>query len=154
LFHRFQRIVLLNGHGGNTVPSQQALFELRQERRRASELLLSAAYWSLGANPNALDPSIQQTEMGHACEWETSMMLRIRPDLVGEYRHLAPVPFGRAFAPAHRAWMMKDRSEPGHVGQPHLASAEKGEILLRAFAGDVVALLGRVIAWDGRAWDA
>jgi creatinine amidohydrolase len=153
LFHGFQRIVLLTGHGGNIVPSQQALFELRQERRQASELLLCAAYWSLGAEPRELDPTIQQPQMGHACEWETSMMLRIRPDLVGDYRHLAPVPFGRAFAPAHRAWIMKDRSEPGHVGQPHLASAEKGEILLRAFAGDVVALLERVIAWDGREWD-
>ncbi len=81
------------------------------------------------------------------------MMLRIRPDLVGDYRHLAPVPFGRAFAPAHRAWTMKDRSEPGHVGQPHLASTDKGEILLRTFASDVVALLERVIAWDGREWD-
>ena len=58
LFHGFQRIVLLNGHGGNTVPSHQALFELRQERRRASGLLLAATYWSLGAKPNALDPSI------------------------------------------------------------------------------------------------
>ena len=51
LFHGFQRIVLLNGHGGNTVPSQQALFELRQQRRQASELLLCAAYWSLGSKP-------------------------------------------------------------------------------------------------------
>jgi creatinine amidohydrolase len=154
LIHGFQRIVLLNGHGGNIVPSHQALFELRQERRHASELLLAATYWSLGSNPPELDPSIQQPQMGHACEWETSMVLRIRPDLVGDYRNLAPVPFGRAFAPAHRAWITKERSEPGHVGQPHLASAEKGEILFQAFSGDVVALMQRVIAWDGREWDA
>lgn len=154
LFHGFQRIVLLNGHGGNTVPSQQAMFELRQQRRHASELLLCATYWSLGSQPAELDPSIQQRQMGHACEWETSMMLRIRPDLVGDCGQLAPVPFGRAFAPAHRAWITKERSEPGHIGQPHLASAEKGEILFRAFASDVVALLRRVIDWDGREWDA
>jgi creatinine amidohydrolase len=154
LVHGFQRIVLLNGHGGNIVPSQQALFELRQQRRHASDLLLCATYWSLGTQPQELEPSLQQPQMGHACEWETSMMLRIRPDLVGDYRQLAPVPFGRAFAPAHRAWITRDRSEPGHIGQPHLASAEKGEILLRAFASDVVALLQRVIDWDGREWDA
>jgi creatinine amidohydrolase len=153
LFHGFQRIVLLNGHGGNTVPSQQALFELRQERRQASELLVCAEYWSLGSQPRELDPAIEQPQMGHAGEWETSMMLRIRPDLVGDCRHLAPVPFGRAFSPAHRAWITKDRSEPGHIGQPHLASAEKGETLLRAFTGDVVALLERIIDWDGREWD-
>jgi creatinine amidohydrolase len=153
LSHGFQRIVLLNGHGGNIVPSQQALFELRQQRRHASELLLCATYWSLGSQPHELDPSVQQPQMGHACEWETSMVLRIRPDLVGDYSRLAPVPFGRAFAPAHRAWITKERSEPGHIGQPHLASAEKGEILLRAFTSDVVALLERVIDWDGREWD-
>ncbi len=154
LFHGFQRIVLLNGHGGNTVPSQQALFEVRQQRRQASDLLLCATYWSLGAQPRTLDPSFAQPQMGHACEWETSMMLQIRPDLVGDFRQLAPVPFGRAFAPAHRAWTTKQRSAPGHIGQPHLASAAKGEILFHAFAGDVVALLQRVIDWDGLEWDA
>src|SRR5688572_7126641 len=30
VFHNFTRIVLVNGHGGNIVPAQQALFELRQ----------------------------------------------------------------------------------------------------------------------------
>jgi creatinine amidohydrolase len=154
LFHGFRRIVLVIGHGGNIVPAQQALFELRQERRQTSDLLLCAAYWALGSQPHELDPTIQQRQMGHACEWETSMMLRIRPDLVGAHRHMAPVPFGRAFEPAHRAWIMKDRSEPGHVGEPHLASAEKGETLLRAFSGDLVALVQRVIRWDGREWDA
>jgi creatinine amidohydrolase len=64
------------------------------------------------------------------------------------------VPFGRAFAPAHRVWITKERSERGHIGQPHLASAEKGETLFHAFASDVVALLQRVIDWDGREWDA
>jgi len=154
LFHGFSRIVLLTGHGGNIIPARQALFELRQQRRETSGLLLlDAAYWSLGSKPHELNASVQQQQMGHACEWETSMMLRIRPDLVGGYQHLEPVPFGRAFAPAHRAWITKDRTEPGHIGQPHLASAEKGEILFRAFSSDVVALAERMIAWDGREWD-
>ena len=154
LFHGFQRIVLLNGHGGNVIPARQALYELRQEGREESGLLLlDATYWSLGSKPRELGVEIQQEQMGHACEWETSMMLRIRPDLVGDYQHLEPVPFGRAFAPAHRAWITKDRSQPGHIGQPHLASAKKGETLFRAFSSDVVALMERVIAWDGRAWD-
>lgn len=155
LFHGFRRIVLLIGHGGNIIPARQVLFELRQEHRKESGLLLlDATYWSLGSKPHELDASIQQPQMGHACEWETSMMLRLRPDLVGDYQRVDPVPFGRAFAPAHRAWITKDRTEPGHIGQPHLASAEKGEVLFRAFSSDVVALIERVLAWDGQAWDA
>ena len=67
------------------------------------------------------------------------MMLRIRPDLVGEFRQIEPVAFGRAFAPAQRAWVTQDRTGPGHIGQPHLATAEKGETLFRALAADVVA---------------
>ncbi len=92
--------------------------------------------------------------MGHACEWETSMMLRLAPHLVGDYRTAVDVPHGRGFGPAHRAWITKERTEPGHIGLPRHASAEKGEVLFRAFAADVVAMLERVIAWDGTAWDA
>ena len=42
---------------------------------------------------------------------------------------------------------------PGHIGSPHLATAEKGETLFRAFSSDVEALLGRMIAWDGKSWN-
>jgi creatinine amidohydrolase len=153
--HGFRRIILLNGHGGNIVPAQQALFELRQKvRTRSDLLLLSTTYWTAGTRADAIDPSLKQSQMGHACEYETSMMLCIRPELVGEYRSAADVPWGRAFAPASRAWITKERTEPGHIGFPQHASAEKGEILFRAFAADVVALLERVIAWDGAEWDA
>jgi creatinine amidohydrolase len=48
---------------------------------------------------------------------------------------------------------MPDVSPEGHVGEPALATAEIGEALLRTFAGDVVAFLNRVIAWDGRSWN-
>lgn len=155
LTHGFRRLVFLNGHGGNIVPAQQALFELRQKTRdRPDLLLLSTTYWTLGGKPNEIDPSMRQTQMGHACEWETSMMLRLAPHLVGELRDVPEVPFGKGFAPGHRAWITKERTEPGHIGDPAHASAEKGELLFRTFAGDVVAYLERVIAWNGTEWDA
>ena len=155
LTHGFRRILLLNGHGGNIIPAQQALFELRQKtRERHDLLLLSATYWTLGTRTGPIDPSLKQTQMGHACEWETSMMLRLAPHLVGDYRAAVDLPHGRAFAPAQRAWITEERTEPGHIGLPQHASAEKGEILFRAFAADVLAMLERVAAWDGIAWDA
>ena len=91
--------------------------------------------------------------MGHACEWETSMILRIAPELVGDYGNAKPIEFGDPFMPASRGWITKDRTAPGHIGSPHLASEEKGEHLLNAFAADVAALLERVIRWDGASWD-
>jgi creatinine amidohydrolase len=81
------------------------------------------------------------------------MMLRIRPELVGDYRAAPDVPWGKAFAPAHRAWVTKDRTEPGHIGFPRHASADKGEILFHVFSAGVVQLLERVIAWNGKDWD-
>lgn len=152
--HGFRRIVLLNGHGGNIVPGQQAVFEARQRHRERDDLLLlSATYWSLRAGPGPIDPSLVQTEMGHACEWETSMILRLAPHLVADVRSIEPVPQSPSFAPASRGWITRERSRPGHIGDPRAATAEKGEALFRAFARDVVAFLERVIAWDGRSWE-
>ena len=129
--------------------------KLRQKLRdRGDLLLLSATYWTAGGNPNKDDGSFKQTQMGHACEWETSMMLRIHPHLVGDYQSAPDIDWGKAFAPAHRAWVTKDRTDAGHIGYPRHASAEKGETLFRVFAAGVVTLLERVIAWNGKDWDA
>ncbi|MFM7073643.1 MAG: creatininase family protein [Planctomycetota bacterium] len=155
LFHGFRRILVLNGHGGNIIPAQQAFFELRQKYRQRGDLcLLTTTYWTLGGQPHKVDPLIKQQQMGHACEWETSMMLRIQPHLVGDLSKTEPVEFGSGFAPAHRAWITKDRTAPGHIGDPRFATAEKGETIFRVFTADVVALLERMLAWDGTAWDA
>lgn len=158
LQHGFTRYVFVNGHGGNIVPCQQALFELRQEYRHRRDLLLvSLTYWDSAGDVAGTWPTFtwSQERMGHACEWETSMMLRLRPELVVEpVSEVADVGFGRAFSPGHRAWVMPDRSEPGHIGAPAAASAEKGEALFNLFAQGVARFLERVVAWDGERWDA
>jgi creatinine amidohydrolase len=153
--HGFRRLVFINGHGGNDVPGQQTVFEVRQRHRdRHDLLLLFATYWRLGCRPAETNRELNQKHMGHACEWETSMILRITPHLVGEFKNLKPVEPADAFEPASRGWTTKDRSDQGHIGAPHLATAEKGETLLREFTADVVAFLERVLQWDGKSWNA
>ena len=80
------------------------------------------------------------------------MILNLAPHLVGDVREAAPIETGSLFAPAARGWITRERAQPGHLGQPHLATAEKGETLFRVFADDVAALVERAIAWDGRSW--
>ncbi|MCA9070153.1 MAG: creatininase family protein, partial [Planctomycetaceae bacterium] len=109
--------------------------------------------WSLGTRPWDEMPSIEQREMGHACEWETSMIMRIAPQLVRDDVALAEIPFGIPFLPASRAWITKERSDRGHIGKPHLATEEKGEHLLACFAADVRSLLHRMRKWDGHSWE-
>ena len=152
--HGFKRLLILNGHGGNDVPGKQAIFEVRQDYRERNDLLLLfTTYWSLGTEPWKAAPDIQQREMGHACEWETSMILRIAPQLVGAYKNAPVVEPGNPFSPASRGWITKDRTVPGHIGWPHLASAEKGEALFAAFSEDVQSLLQRMLRWDGISWE-
>ena len=107
----------------------------------------------VSGKPHEVDPSIKQQRMGHACELETSMMLRINPHLVGDLSQVEPIPFGDPFEPAHRGWITKDRTSPGHIGDPRQASAEKGETIFRVFSEDVVRLLERILAWDGKSWN-
>jgi creatinine amidohydrolase len=155
LRHGFRRFVFLNGHGGNDVPARQVVFELRQRHRERNDLLLLAAtYWSLGARPAESIPGLHQHEMGHACEWETSMILRLSPQWVGDHRQASPVEQGTAFAPAARGWVTRERTTPGHIGWPALATAEKGEQLFQLFSADVVRLLREVARWDGHSWYA
>lgn len=158
LTHGFRRILFLNGHGGNVIPLRQAIFETRQRHReRGDLLLLGASYWDF-AQPNSLRNDLVQTSMGHACEWETSMMLAIRPDLVKEYRALAPTGVGFGFEPAYRGWITKERAPlgaepPGHLGDPRHADAAKGEFLFDAFANGVANFLDRAVSWDGQSWE-
>lgn len=151
--HGFRRLVFINGHGGNIVPGEQTVFEARQRHRRRNDLLLLfATYWRLGGQPHLADPSLRQQQMGHACEWETSMMLRITPQLVGDFKAANPTSPANIFEPATRGWVTQDRSVAGHIGDPGPATPEKGETLLRTFSDDVIRLLELVIAWNGTDW--
>jgi creatinine amidohydrolase len=152
ILHGFRRIVFVNGHGGNDIPGRQAIFETRQRyRHRADLLLLFTTYWD-HADPCASNPDLVQRSMGHACEWETSMIQAIRPELVGPVGDLADVPVGFGFEPAYRGWISTDRTAAGHMGSPRHATPEKGEHLFECYAAGLAAFLQRVIKWDGRSW--
>ena len=80
----FSRILLLNGHGGNAVPGSQALSELVAEDDRVdSAYLLFASWWDLARDALAAEKhGMQSPALTHACEYETSLMMALRGDLV------------------------------------------------------------------------
>ena len=152
IIHGFRRIVFLNGHGGNITPGKQAVFEARQTYRNRSDLLLLfATYWEFASPWEGRDDIVQRA-MGHACEWETSMIQRIAPQLVKDVSKLETIGTDYGFEPAYRGWTTKDRTKPGYMGSPQFASPDKGEHLLQAFTDGVESFLKTVIAWDGKAW--
>ena len=153
LAHGFTRLVFLNGHGGNVTPGKQAVFELRQKyRERDDLLLLFATYWDFSKPCEEL-PGLVQNEMGHACEWETSMILHATPQLViGDVKRLDTEPFGFGFGNAYRGWTTQDRTKTGHIGSPQHATAEKGEQLFSSFSAGVQRFLRQVEQWDGKSW--
>jgi creatinine amidohydrolase len=127
----YQRILLLNGHGGNIDTMHVALRRLQPRFRQ--RILSAASYWELAEKELAGLVEGPRKSMGHACEFETSMMLALRPELVrrGEIKDdpLRDEPVLRGLFLADDMWQ---RTDHGAVGYPELASAEKGQAFLKA----------------------
>ena len=87
----FRRIILLNGHGGNQAPTWVASVKLAEEDVWA----LALTYWTMA--PDELrewGEEDDQGSIGHGGEWETSLQLYLRGELVDmdravrdEWRH-------------------------------------------------------------------
>jgi creatinine amidohydrolase len=140
-----RRLLLLNGHGGNIDTMHVALRRLQPRYR--DRILSAASYWDLAAQELAALAEGPRKNMGHACEFETSMVLALRPELVRRDRIRNDPP---GDDPALRGLFLADdmrqRTDHGAAGYPELASAEKGRRFLDAAVGrtaEVVAALLR-----------
>lgn len=142
----FGRVLILNGHGGNSLPLAVIVNELAHE---FGLRVAAATYW-MAAAASFADILEAQPNVRHACEAETAMMLALQPELVDmDAARALECPadgFGedggmqqyRAFA----EW-----TPTGVIGVPALANAEKGERLLNAAATAIAARLT-----DGSLW--
>ena len=130
----YQRLLILNGHGGNIDTMQVALRRLQPRWR--DRILGAASYWDLAAPELAALAEGPRKNMGHACEFETSMMLALRPDLVRRERIKDDPPReDAALRGLYLAEDMHQRTDHGAVGYPERASADKGRRCLDAAVG-------------------
>jgi len=154
----FKRILLLNAHGGNSRPGGTALYEVQLRHRDERDLWLVMGTWFALAAPQiaALD-SLSQKHVTHACELETSMMLRLRPELVDlEAARGANITFDSAFyvpdfSRASRVTVARPFehiSASGAYGHPELATDEKGEALFAVAVEEVVACVREIAGWE------
>lgn len=78
--HGFKRIIILNGHGSN-VPFLDVAARMITNRTQAICAMVS--WWSIAEQEDfGWRESPYPGGFGHGCEAETSLMLRVRPDLV------------------------------------------------------------------------
>ncbi len=127
----YQRVLILNGHGGNIDTMQTALRRLQPGY--TAKQLCAASYWDLAANELAALAEGPRKNMGHACEFETSMVLALRPELVrADKIKNDPAPSEPALRGLYVGEDMHQRTQRGAVGYPELASADKGRRFLQA----------------------
>lgn len=148
--HGFRRILLLNGHGGNIAALTVAVNDIAPDFKAP---IGTATYWLLAQDAFGAILE-QQSNVRHACEAETSMMLALRPELVDMARTADVVgptaPEVAGLAPsgaAHRWQSFAARTSHGVIGDPRTATAEKGEKLLEAAADAVSKLISTPPFW-------
>jgi creatinine amidohydrolase len=145
----YSRLLVLNGHGGNIDTMHIALRRLQTTypERQVS----AASYWELAEPELAALAQGPRKTMGHACEFETSMVLALRPELVRRDQiRDDPPPSEPALRGLFLPEDMKQRTDHGAAGYPERASADKGRAMLQAAIGRAVevveALLARPLA--------
>jgi creatinine amidohydrolase len=142
-----QRVLLLNGHGGNMAALMTIVDQLSSEIDIA---LATLTYWVTAAE--AFGRILQgQANLLHACEAETSMLMYLRPDLVDGAAAMRVEAPSTGFLQAggmHRWRPIGHWSCSGVVGVPRLATADKGRLLIEAAAAAVAERLQDADLWE------
>lgn len=143
--HGFRRILVVNGHGGNGGVID-VLASTLGHKHYGMARIVTLTYFALARENIAALRQSETGGMGHACEFETSLIQHLRPELVKIDRAETTYPDpGSTYlttdligSQAVRVYHdFADLSPTGTLGDPTLASPEAGE---KFFAGSVEAL--------------
>ena len=130
-------LIIVNGHDANNASMKYATREL------VDELDLNVVYLfypDLGAVMDQYCESKPWHGMIHACEFETSLMLALKPELVDMTKAVKEYPEKPALY-GKSTLSLGELSKSGVYGDATLASKEKGEKILETFVGKMVELV-------------
>jgi creatinine amidohydrolase len=139
IHHGFKKLVIMNAHGGNTAPIRQALKEIEMETGvRVYSVMVYPSPNGFGAEGTKV---LTQEGGGHACESETSVGLELGHRILvdkaekwkPEYSSIDPKYRGKVAA----AYMFDEVTSIGSLGDPTLATKEKGKILVDSVVADL-----------------
>jgi creatinine amidohydrolase len=153
----FNKLVFVNGHGSNAKIIDPILRRIRNDTGALVAFYKPYAERYIGMLKDILENPPEDTPGWHASEFETSLMMAMRPDLVHMERAVhtragrpgwLPESFVKldgapdvefqgyqyfAFPMDHEEW-----TPSGVIGNPLTATAEKGEIAIERFANHLV----------------
>jgi creatinine amidohydrolase len=146
-----RKLVFFNGHGGNSALVAMA----NREIRLAHGLQTFLAHPGVPADQGGVSAP-EELGMGiHGGTDETSMMLHLAPHLVDMSLASRNVPDGLASNRYVRfggkvgfGWLSNDFGPDGHIGDPTIATAERGATLFEAAVTAFAEALAEVSAFE------
>jgi len=143
--HGFKKIVIMNAHGGNSNAISETLRQLKEETGMTVYALMVFPS-SRGFGAKAVKETIE-TSGGHADELETSVVLYLGQRVLSEKAEKGVQPaslsdFRRRYAgEVSTARDFHEITVSGSLGDPTLASKEKGRKLVEAVVDEIAAFI-------------
>jgi creatinine amidohydrolase len=142
-----ERLVFLNGHGGNSALLNVACRDIRLAHGLQTFLMHPMLPPDQGG-----ESAVTELGMGiHGGHDETSLMMHLAPDLVASTLPAAVIPerlagnrHVRFGGPVSFGWRSDDFTEAGHIGDPTGASAQAGASLFETIVGHLSTALVEV----------
>jgi creatinine amidohydrolase len=133
-YYSVQKIVIVNGHGGNRC----ALLEMARELREKGIFISIFQWWE--AADKLLPRLFEPEERGHAAAEETSVNLALYPQIVSMNRAVDEEPRKHAVEAEGVSLPLGtvDETSSGVFGKSSTASAEKGKMVFEAVVGELV----------------
>ena len=138
----FTRLVIVNAHGGNGVLGPVVREWNRSDRGIKAVL---ANCWDYDSSQALQEPPGEDI---HAGAWETSLMLALFSDVVGDYAALTAAPLGQGELQRDLNHLGMGMLRPDGVwGDPSKATAEAGEQIAASIKANLLAAVQERLAW-------